>query len=875
MNKYFIYLIVSIRFCVVFKMAYRYDDDNDFHPGDEEDRRRWEQDNMNFYLRLGNPHTIGDAGRVVNGELEYNIDDRSHERIANEAYHEFNSVEDVYIPEMLPEENAELNNVLADKMRTIPQVHIDLGFVDPLRPALGQKIPGVPIPRPLTTEIALINGNDLVFSNFLRTQCAYLRQSYISERGFGNSLLENHTDFLPDAVTDANIVGEADLLGRLVGTIVYRYMVIMMNNAQIRGSNIQFKVQVGFKCLFKKPKKSFDADGAPFYDGTFEYLTFTKESMLMEDGVALRFREPLVAFRCAYNTTIETINNCLDARNVPNMDSAWRFNVLREAIIRLFRFESIIPGGKYVPIPKIIASKKACINPKVDSGCFWWCVRLALILNNQEKIDYTKPEDMIKKEQHEVKKQHTEYQKSFNIKKAFAFLGLEEPIHGDLPENVPLDQKLFSTFCKLNPNLFLSVFIENEDSNIPIKLYFEENVGINRIPIKLLFLKSEDDDCGHFVVIKNFNRFLTNIDKCHGHKKVYCDICKNYSLAGYKPCKHIRMREQFEAEDVFCCEKCMGTFPSADELSKHNHMCLIIDKNYRVVELPDEREYLEFNMSKKSNNLTQIPTFMVADFESVLVPVHEDNNGQRTQITANHLPCGYGIKVVSVYPPLESYHTYWGTSPEDTMEHFCNDIIEISTKVYHYYCKNEPMWMTLEQERTWKKADRCYICKRFFHMNEVKYRDHDHVTGAFLGTACNACNFKRVLKNTELPLIFHNAKGYDLHHIIKEITKEKYKCTFHGIAQNSEKIMSFTIKKPWVIDFGEAGTRERSMCDIKIVDSLLFLLKSLEKLIDILKKRSHKLDESFPIYFKTMREMKFTDEQIEVLLQKISTLTFG
>lgn len=81
------------------------------------------------------------------------------------------------------------------------------------------------------------------------------------------------------------------------------------------------------------------------------------------------------------------------------------------------------------------------------------------------------------------------------------------------------------------------------------------------------------------------------------------------------------MRAEFDVEDVFCCEKCMGTFLSADELSKHNHIYLIVDKNYRVVELPDQREHLEFNMSKKSNNLTQISTYMVADFESILVPV--------------------------------------------------------------------------------------------------------------------------------------------------------------------------------------------------------------------------------------------------------------
>lgn len=122
---------------------------------------------MNFYLRLGNSHTIGNVGHVFYRQLEYNLDERSHERIANEVYHEFNSVKDVYITEMLFEESAEFNNVLVDKMRAIPQIHIDLGFVDLLRPTLEQKILKASTPRPLTTDIDLLNGNDLIFSNFL------------------------------------------------------------------------------------------------------------------------------------------------------------------------------------------------------------------------------------------------------------------------------------------------------------------------------------------------------------------------------------------------------------------------------------------------------------------------------------------------------------------------------------------------------------------------------------------------------------------------------------------------------------------------------------------------------------------------------------
>lgn len=161
----------------------------------------------------------------------YNFDKRGINQITDETFNEFTSVENVYIPEILPEESAELNGVLEGKIRAIPQVHIDLGFVDPLRLSLGQKIPGAPVPHLLTTDIRLINADDITFSHFLRDACDFLCQSFITERGFNNALLENHTEFISDTVTDANIVREANMLGQVVETIVFRYMNIMINNA--------------------------------------------------------------------------------------------------------------------------------------------------------------------------------------------------------------------------------------------------------------------------------------------------------------------------------------------------------------------------------------------------------------------------------------------------------------------------------------------------------------------------------------------------------------------------------------------------------------------------------------------------------------------
>ena len=68
--------------------------------------------------------------------------------------------------------------------------------------------------------------------------------------------------------------------------------------------------------------------------------------MISEDGQVVKFNTPDAAFKCTYNTTIKVINQCLDARNVPNLDSSWRYTVLRGATIRLFCFRSVVQMGQ-------------------------------------------------------------------------------------------------------------------------------------------------------------------------------------------------------------------------------------------------------------------------------------------------------------------------------------------------------------------------------------------------------------------------------------------------------------------------------------------------------------------------------------------------
>ena len=53
-----------------------------------------------------------------------------------------------------------------------------------------------------------------------------------------------------------------------------------------------------------------------------------------------------------------------------------------------------------------------------------------------------------------------------------------------------------------------------------------------------------------------------------------------------------------------------------------------------------------------------------------------------------------------------------------------------------------------------------------------------------------SATFKRQNRRFFLPLIFHNAKGYDIHPLLQEVSKKKYGCKFDGIPNNSSEKLS-------------------------------------------------------------------------------------
>ena len=90
--------------------------------------------------------------------------------------------------------------------------------------------------------------------------------------------------------------------------------------------------------------------------------------------------------------------------------------------------------------------------------------------------------------------------------------------------------------------------------------------------------------------------------------------------------------------------------------------------------------------------------------------------------------------------------------------------------------------------------------KNLLDNDEGKVRDHCHVTGKFRGAAHWNCNINFWLIK-EVPVIFHNLRGYDSHLIFNELNKFNVKISV--IPNGLEKYMEFFLNKNLVsiLDF--------------------------------------------------------------------------
>ena len=113
---------------------------------------------------------------------------------------------------------------------------------------------------------------------------------------------------------------------------------------------------------------------------------------------------------------------------------------------------------------------------------------------------------------------------------------------------------------------------------------------------------------------------------------------------------------------------------------------------------------------------------------------------------------------------------------------YCSDVIK---KRF-----NKELVMTNEDSEGFENSTKCWICDNDCIYNDVKVRDHYHITGKYTGSAHRDCNIN-AKSDHNIPAIFHILKNYDSHLIMQELGKFNLKINI--ISNGLEKYMSFPV----------------------------------------------------------------------------------
>ena len=441
-------------------------------------------------------------------------------------------------------------------------------------------------------------------------------------------------------------------------------------------------------------------------------------------------------------------------------------------------------GNSYLPLPEELRHpKNGIINPKnEDNKCFLWC-----------HVRHLNPQ---KKDPQRIKMVDKEFAKKLD------YSGITFPVTVSQISRIEKQNKI-------NINLF--GYDTKRKAAYPIRVSQEHY----KDHLELLYLEDEDHKGEalikqHYVLIKDFNRFMFNFTKHKGKKHF--------------------------------CMHCLQCFYSNESLAKHKDKCIVIN-GVQAIELPEK--YIDKNGVERTPSIyfhnhhkqLPVPFAIYADFESIVEKISSCKPSDKKSYTEKyqkHTPCSFGYKVVCHYDKKYSKDVviYRG---EDCIDKFMKCMFEEVENCQKIIKKdfNKPLQMTKEDEEAFRKATHCHICEKKYKKDDLEnmpVRDHCHVTGKYRGSAHQKCNLKLQIsaEKIKIPVIFHNLKGYDSHFIIQQLgelvsqgKEGDSDCQGQGqkpisinvIPQNSEKYMAFYIGK-----------------HLAFIDSLQFMGSSLEKL---------------------------------------------
>ncbi|XP_023311415.1 uncharacterized protein LOC111692008 [Anoplophora glabripennis] len=391
-------------------------------------------------------------------------------------------------------------------------------------------------------------------------------------------------------------------------------------------------------------------------------------------------------------------------------DIGWALNSITNLGININKFTPQL-GSSYINLPTSIKKKQACVNVKNgDDACFAWAVTSALYA-----VDFRNHPDRISS--------YPQPSSVLNLK------GIQ----------FPMTMKQIPRFEKQN-GVSVNVYILKKMSKgfTTLPTYLTKNkkdTHVNLLLIQDMYADEAEDESTtsaryHYVWIKDLSRLLSSQLSEHHAKKYFCDRCLHYFYT----------QEKLDIHYIDC---------------KNQNDC-------RVRLPPEDQKDLKF---KNYKNKEKVPFTIYADLESVLI---EEDSGNKYQ---RHVPAAIGYYVKCSYDPsLSFYRSYRG---EDCMSWFAREMSAFAEDVETVFLCPYNISMTSAQEAEFHKATHCHICEQPFKPEDVKVRDHFHLSpeNNYRGAAHSGCNIN-YKDGVVIPVVFHNLSGYDAHFILENIAND-------------------------------------------------------------------------------------------------------
>ncbi|XP_065180179.1 uncharacterized protein LOC135810614 [Sycon ciliatum] len=353
----------------------------------------------------------------------------------------------------------------------------------------------------------------------------------------------------------------------------------------------------------------------------------------------------------------------------------------------------------------------------------------------------------------------------------------------------PASMCAITTLEQNNVDLAVNVFGISDDGKTVVPLRLTRK-GDPQEAINLLLFSGQTEDernVQHWVFIKNMSRLVANKSSCS--RKV--------------------------------CYRCLNVLSTQAALESHQLHC----KDHLIARavMPQKGEKLRFTQYEKQ---LRAPYVIYADFESIIAPHAEPKSiGGKTKQHSEHIPCSAAYIVVRSDGTVTDTFQHTG---EDSVEQFLTSLELQEVSIREDLENRRPMNLTPDEEAGFLSARDCWICKR--RLGGDRVRDHDHMTGAFRGAAHNSCNLQlRIVPGkVNIPVVFHNLKGYDAHHIVSHLGKTKIdEVTYQdaGDKEHTEQRGSINIVPSNTEKYIAMMWRQ-----FVFIDSYAFLSTSLDKL---------------------------------------------